>query len=130
MILDTMPTPSKTILHKSHTGAGNCVIKLAPGGWNVGVVAQDDVSFALSITGATGRPLVEQSQKGRAITDAPDWIDLQEENDGRHLPYDGIGFWRGTRGFQTEAAACEVLLEILGEGNYAYCCDLKKDCSC
>lgn len=96
-------------LYTSHTAVGNCVVKLKKDAYfNLAVVAQDDVKWALSITGGTGFPLV-QKQFGT-------WgIDLEN---GHHIPHGGTGFWRGKSGFVSEQSALDELLVLLGYQYY------------
>jgi hypothetical protein len=95
-------------LHVSYTKVPRCVVKLEKGArFNVAVVAEDDDgSWALSITGGKGYPLVQKKFHT--------WgIDLKG---GPHIPRDGTGFWRGKSGFNSEQAALDELLVLLGPG--------------
>jgi hypothetical protein len=97
-------------LHTSHTAAGHCVVKLEKGNrWNVAAVAKDNGSWALSITGRTGFPLVQAKFH--------DWgVPLGL---GPHIPQtkrNGTGYWRGKSGFNSEQAALDELLMLLGQG--------------
>jgi hypothetical protein len=82
-------------------------VKLKEGArFNVAVIAKDGPFWALSITGGTGYPLVQK--------EFHTWgIDLKG---GPHIPHDGHGFWRGKSGFNSEQAALDELLVLLGPG--------------
>lgn len=96
-------------LYASHT-ARHCVVKLEKDArFNVAAVAKDkDGSWALSITGRTGFPLVQAKfhDWGGCLGRGP--------HIPTHDPRNGIGYWRGESGFNSEQAALDELLRVLG----------------
>ena len=95
-------------LHTSHTAVDHCVVKLEEGArLNVAAVAKDKGNWALSITGRTGYPRVQKKFHA--------WGGCLGQ--GPHIPQtsgNGTGYWRGKSGFNSEQAALDELLVLLG----------------